>query len=1086
MSYAKPNRLGSLHGSALLLTLIGWLLLPSCAGAATLTVQTNVLGSTPSIIGCNLGHFYTGSNTRDWWRYLGVNGARIFILPSQIESATTIANAAGLVGVSNQTSFLTARAAMHTNQFNPNFINWSSITNNYNNNDLSPPNHVLVNSALTALSGLGVQACAQISASQSTFPISDTNDWTDGWGLWHHYYAQAFYLSRYFGVQRFEIYNEPNGSAANGLTPTNFLFRLQLAADAITNALSDVNQLYGRALTPIILAPTVAGGATGHYSDWGRAVVTNRHQNFLGQTNSNYLLFQKYDYHEYDSTPAGFGANLATLTGNLQTTMTPETPLPCAISEFNTHTAANFDALTNTLDTPAEYASFGAICNELMASQISEMYCFKFSQVSYAGTYPVQKNALCYVDNTNAPYNVGGITKAGEVFRLFTKAFAAGRSRLSVSESSGAANLETHASFNPLTRRNYLFSANNTAAAVSLNLDLSALNLPATNRVLLEEVSETNYGTGMLWTNLPTNGIINATQNFNTVWLLTAPARPQQPEQIIAATDDAQVCDGANRGVNYGVVPAMIVRNDPASAANRSVALMKFHLPVTNFNALEFALLSVPAACATSNGIAQAHVYFLNSTNWSQASVTWSSAPNLKQNSAAGSNVANSVILGVGSTASIVGQLVVTTTNISEKLIDLTDFLRSQTNQDFSILVVQDPRWDITLPVLTAGDVQPDGVKIATTESGTGPRLVLVLASVDLAVAVNDAYDAIQNTALSVAAPGVLTNDAFATGAVLATGPAHGTITFSANGGFIYQPATNYTGADSFTYLATNSAGASSPATVTLMVHPPIYWADVPVIAEAFVRGGASANTDQDEAATGYVMVKYDVSPFDNARKAYFQFDLTGMNLNTSTQAVFTINFLNSNQQNVQLWSLNQPYTNFTSTVMWNAVTANDTGSDNLLTNGPYTATPIGSFTNIPVSGTLPQGFILSPLSNFIQGNRVTLALTGVINQGIYVNNTGGLRILRTNAVLTVLVVTPGAAANPPKVTGVSPGGGGRLVLSFSGAANQQVRVQAVTNLATPNWQDVVTNFFNASGGWSWTNFDATNFSNRFYRAVSP
>ena len=695
--------------------------------AATVTLQTNIIGSTPAILGYNLSHFYPGSNTRDWWRYAGVNGARIFISPSQIESAGTIAAAAGLVGVSNQASFLACRAAMHTNQFNPNYIPWSSITNNYNSNDLYPVNHILVAPALTALHNLGIQICAQITASQSTFPITDTNDWPDLWGLWHHYYAQAFYLGRYFDVQRFEIYNEPN--ASGGPTQTNFLLRLQFASDAISNALADVNSLYGKTLSPVVLAPTLAGGAVGHWSDWGLQMVTNRHVNFLGQSNPNFLLFQKYDYHQYDSSPGTFGSDLATLNADLQSTMSPETPLPAVITEFNTHTAANFDNLTNTLDTPTEYADLGSICNELLTNQASELYAFKFSQVGYAGSYPVQKNAMFYVDNTNSPYNIGGISKGGEVYRLFNKGFAAGRTRLKVTESSGAASLETHASYDPATQCYHLFSANSTASAVSLNLDLSALNLPASNHILLEEVSETNYGSGLLWTNLPANSVVAAAQNANTVWLLTAPARPQQAEQIIFASDDAEVRDGANKNVNYGSATTMTARNDSASTANRRAALMKFHLPTTNFAGIEFALLSLPAACATSNCVAQAHVYFLTNTAWTQSAVTWSSAPNLRQNIPAGAKITNSVIQGVGTNASIVGQIVVTTTTVSEKIIDLTDFLRGQTNQDFSILIVQDPRWDVALPALTTGDVQPDGVQIATTESGSGPRLRLVMAA---------------------------------------------------------------------------------------------------------------------------------------------------------------------------------------------------------------------------------------------------------------------------------------------------------------------------------------------------------------------
>ena len=1048
--------------------------------AATLTVQTNILGPTPVISGCNLGHFYPSGNTGDWWRYLGVNGARIFISPSQIEPVSTIAAAAGLVGVSNQTSFLVCRAAMHTNQFNPNYINWSVITNNYNNNDLYPANHILVSPALAVLRGLGNSICAQITASPSTFPITDTNDWPDMWGLWHHYYAQAFYLGRYFDVQRYQIYNEPDGST---LTLTNYLLRLQLTSDAISNALADVNSLYGKSLTPIVLAPVTAGSAVSDFLTWGELVVTNRHVNFLGQTDTNFWLLQKYDYHEYGNLPSNYGGYLATLNADLLFAMSPEAPFPATISEFNNHTAANFDSLSTTLDSPSEYPVFGAIAVNLIANQINELYCYKFNQVAYASTnYPVQKNALLYVDNTNAPYNNGGITKAGEVFRLFNKAFAAGRSRVNVLADSGAATLTTHASYNPVTQRYYLYSINTNSSPLNFNMDLSALNFPATNRVLIEEVSETNYGSGVLWTNLPAGAVINATQPANSVWLLTAPNHAQQPEQIIAATADAEVRDGANKGNNYGSATTMTARNDPANTANRRAAFMKFHLPVTNLNTIEFALLSVQAACATSNCTAQAHVYFLNTTNWSSSNITWSNAPNLKQNSAAGSNIVNDVILGVGTNASIVGQIVVTSTNASEKLIDLTDFLRGQTNTDFSILVVQDPRWDVTLPSLASGDVQPDGVQITTTEGGNGPRLRLVLSATNYPSAVNDSYSVTENTLLSVSAPGVLANDSFASGAVISTGTSHGSLTLNGDGSFLYQPATNYIGLDSFTYTATNGAGASAPATVNITVNPISYWTNVLVTTEAFIRGGTNSNTDQDEVGTGYIMVKYDTTPFTAARKAYFQFDLTGLNVNTATQAVFTINFLNNYQQNVQLWSLNQPYTNFSSVLTWNNAQANDTNSDNLLTSGAFTATAVGSLTNLPSSGTTPQSFVLLPLASFIQSNRVTLALSSAADL-----NSSGLRILRTNATLQVFISNAVTPTNlPPQITGITASPNGSIVLNFSGAAGSQIRLLATTNLAPANWVGISTNFFNTSGAWSFTNYDQTNFPQRFYRAVSP
>src|SRR5208283_49049 len=84
----------------------------------------------------------------------------------------------------------------------------------------------------------------------------------------------------------------------------------------------------------------------------------------------------------------------------------------------------------------------------------------------------------------------------------------------------------------------------------------------------------------------------------------------------------------------------------------------------------------------------------------------------------------------------------------------------------------------------------------------------------------NDSYTYSPNSALTVAAPGVLGNDSSPFGAALTaqlvSGPASGALTLNANGSFTYVPATNFTGNDSFTYVASDGSADSVVATVTL------------------------------------------------------------------------------------------------------------------------------------------------------------------------------------------------------------------------------------------------------------------------------
>ena len=86
-----------------------------------------------------------------------------------------------------------------------------------------------------------------------------------------------------------------------------------------------------------------------------------------------------------------------------------------------------------------------------------------------------------------------------------------------------------------------------------------------------------------------------------------------------------------------------------------------------------------------------------------------------------------------------------------------------------------------------------------------------------------DGYSTAEDTALNVAAPGVLGNDTDVDGtltAVVITGPSHGTLLLNSDGSFSYTPAANYSGSDSFIYRVSDGLLDSSPATVNIVVTP--------------------------------------------------------------------------------------------------------------------------------------------------------------------------------------------------------------------------------------------------------------------------
>ncbi|PYB69568.1 beta strand repeat-containing protein, partial [Rhizobium wuzhouense] len=109
-------------------------------------------------------------------------------------------------------------------------------------------------------------------------------------------------------------------------------------------------------------------------------------------------------------------------------------------------------------------------------------------------------------------------------------------------------------------------------------------------------------------------------------------------------------------------------------------------------------------------------------------------------------------------------------------------------------------------------------------QPGTGSLKIQVTGANDAPVAADDTYSTQEDTPLQVPfTNGVLLNDMDVDGdainAMLETNPAHGTLSFTGAGTFLYTPDANYNGPDSFTYKVYDANGEfSNTATVTINV----------------------------------------------------------------------------------------------------------------------------------------------------------------------------------------------------------------------------------------------------------------------------
>jgi hypothetical protein len=144
-------------------------------GAETLTILEKQTGITPVNLGYNLGHFMPASNAADWFRYSGVNAARVFISPSDIEPTDDISPLGD--GVTSEATFFERRtllrnnAASDTQNLNSTYVNWAVFLGNYQDT-ASGNNRIQFSTALATLRDRGISILANITASPGEIFLS--------------------------------------------------------------------------------------------------------------------------------------------------------------------------------------------------------------------------------------------------------------------------------------------------------------------------------------------------------------------------------------------------------------------------------------------------------------------------------------------------------------------------------------------------------------------------------------------------------------------------------------------------------------------------------------------------------------------------------------------------------------------------------------------------------------------------------------------------------------------------------------------------------------------------------------------------
>ena len=711
-------------------------LTPSSAFAVDIDVSAAVAGATPERFGFNSGHFMQTSNTAAWWKYTGVNAARVWSTPSTVEGADDGFGFGD--GVGSQQQFIDRRAALRANPLSTSYINWPYLENRYASNPTTGSNNMNLAYAYGALRGMGVDTLVTMHRTSEAYPFDDAPGtagyWAERWEQWQHFYAQAFYLAKNFDVHRFQMYNEPNHSSTS-ISQSEYIERLRLSSDAVQAAVADVNAIYGKSLDVQVQGPVSAGGAVvfnerpgGDPRDdavgWGELVMQNLHTNYLGQTDPNFQLIDTYAAQVYNLSGPGFASEVQSIK-NLVAPAAAGAPMRYALSEFNVHTAAVFEDTSETMDSPSKFSLLGSILSNLANKQVEELYLQKFSLTEDDSPSGVKKNGLHYVDNDNAPYDIGGVTKGGEVARLFAKGFAGAHDLLALpaATGTGAADLSLAASHNAQRGRYSLLSANQATSQRTLDLDLAAWNVEPGSWVTVEEVSADRQGEVRQLVQVPASKQLGLTQPAQSVFLVTVPQTAPIYRVTLGATDDAMVKAGANSLTNYGTSPNLYAKNNPTNSAARNVTFIKFNLGDTATAGVDQAVLRVFGENEGTDPTVIAHVYGVASDGWNESTITWTNAPNLASGVGAVNDIAHNFIEDVGGTATVLGHFTGTQT-ARELMLDVTSFVKDHADSQVTFLIAREVRFD---------DENVDdaltSLSLASKESTSdpGPQLILSL-----------------------------------------------------------------------------------------------------------------------------------------------------------------------------------------------------------------------------------------------------------------------------------------------------------------------------------------------------------------------
>lgn len=678
-------------------------------GTANITVTTEVVGKTPTLIGYGQGHYMPGSNTSAWLKRSGANSLRIFMNAAFFAPQDDLAPFGD--GVSDSASFEARRAAIIADPENPAYVNWTLYENNFQTVEPSP-NHYKLAYMLSELQRLGIkpvintQHCSTGGATSATnprdwqnvthnpswMPISIHNNYADKWEFWKWHFVTAYWLAKNYDVTDYQIWNEPDHIELGGnISQDDYVEWIRYGSDAKRAAIQAVNQRFGKNLTAKIYAPVITSPKSFNERfdnadtrddaiGWGEKISRSLRTDYRGNTVS-YNIFDVFDTHRYIDDASVYYADMDTMQNGMAANAPGGIVLPINISEHNVENTSGFAASGNNLNIPRLFTELGLTYAKLMLKGIYGTQTFKYSNVNDAGV----GHHYTWDDAANN-YDTGGYHKSASVVQLFAKGFNNARDRYKTTTSDSPQGYG--GAYTSFDGSNYYVWAVNTSASSSytLNINMSGLGIYTNTICTTEEVSVDHNGEVVRRTPMPLNRILTVTQPPQSVWLITIPKGGVLTTQSLTATADAQVQGGTSANTNFGSDTSMRVKKYSLVDSDR-ISYIKFDLNSLGRTSIKQAIVNVYGRNAIDTENFAFHVYGITDDSWSESAITWNNSPN--------HDLSGAKANGVGVTAFPLGVLTVGGTNGNARL-NVTDFINEQLagNKIVSLMLVREYKYD--------------------------------------------------------------------------------------------------------------------------------------------------------------------------------------------------------------------------------------------------------------------------------------------------------------------------------------------------------------------------------------------------------